>query len=168
MNMEFRKGDFVVYGKNGVCLVEDIKTMNFAGENGSYYILKPKSNGSSTVYVPVANERLVSKMRSTMTKKQIDELLDSAAEGEVTWNDAKNERQEEFNGILTSGDSRKLLLLVMCLYKKKQEKESENKHLSSTDENIMRTAEELIEEEFSFALGCTPGKVADYIRKKIK
>ena len=168
MDMEFRKGDFVVYGKNGVCLVEDIKTVNFAGENGTYYILKPNSSGSSTVYVPVANERLVSKMRSTMTKKQIDTMLGSAWNEEVVWNDDKNERLEEFNIILSSGDSRKLLLLVMCLNQKKKEKEEANKRLSATDENIMRTAEELIEEEFAFALGCTQGKVNDYIRKKLK
>ncbi len=168
MNIEFKKDDFVVYGKNGVCLVEDIKTMNFAGENGSYYILKPKSSGSSTVYVPVSNEKLVSKMRSVMTKKQIDTMLRSANEDEIIWNDIKTERLEEFNEIITSGNSRRLLLLVMCIYKKKQEKEAENKHISSTDESIMRTAEELIEEEFAFALKCSGDKVVDYIRKKLK
>jgi len=55
-DMEFKKNDFVVYGRNGVCLIEDIKNMNFGGDNGTYYILKPRSSNSSTVYVPVDKE----------------------------------------------------------------------------------------------------------------
>jgi len=167
-DMEFKKNDFVVYGRNGVCLIEDIKNMNFGGDNGTYYILKPRSSNSSTVYVPVDKESLVSKMRSIITKKQIDAMLSSASDDAMEWNDTKNERHEKFNSIVSSGDSRMLLSLVMCIYLKKQEKEAAGKHLSSTDEGILRSAEELIEEEFAFALGCPEDKVTDYIKNKIK
>ena len=165
---EFKKADFVVYGKNGVCEIEDVKTMDFAGEKGEYYILKPQSSQSSTVYVPLNKETLVSKMRPVMTKKQIDDLLASAHEDSMEWIEVKNERLEKFNSIVSSGDSKAILTLIMCIYLKKQEREALGKHLSSTDDNILRVAMELIEEEISFALGCSLDKVTEYIKKKIK
>ncbi|MBO5007572.1 MAG: hypothetical protein J6D26_01895 [Clostridia bacterium] len=168
MDNRFCKDDFVVYGKNGVCFIEDIRTMDFAGEKGEYYVLRPKSNGNSTVYVPLAKEELVSKMRPVMTKDEIDSLLESAMGKEIEWIDAKNLRLETFNGILSGGNSRDLLLLVGCIYMKKQEKLAAGKRLSSTDENILKSAERLVEEEFSFALRCSADRVVSYIKNKLK
>ncbi len=168
MSYVFKKGDFVVYSKNGVCLVEDIKNMNFTGENSKYYILKPQSGNSSVVYVPIKKDSLVSKMRSVMCKKQIDELLSDKNIDALEWIEVKNKRLERFNAILSSGDMTLLLMLVRCIHSKKQEREELGKNISSTDENIFRTAQELIEEEFSFALGCSPDKVKEYIEKKGK
>ncbi len=168
MNITFKKDDFVVYGKNGVCCIEDIKTMTFAGIRGDYYILKPQAGYSSTVYIPVTNEALVEKIRPVMSKKQIDTLLEDTDTQNLEWIEVKNERIEKFNQILSSGDNKALLGLIMCVYRKKQEKEALGKSLSSTDENILRLARELIEEEFAFSLGCPKENVADYIQKKLK
>jgi len=167
MEKRFNKGDYVVYGKNGVCLVEDIKSMLFGGENGTYYILKPTSSSFSTVYVPVDKEILVDRMRPVLNKKQIDEILSSSKDCTVEWIESKNERHEYFNSVVSSGDLKKLIAVVMTLYAKKSEKEAVGKHISSTDENILKSAEYLIEEEFSFGLGCSAGKVGEYIRKKL-
>lgn len=167
MDIMFKKGDVVVYGKNGICSVDDVKEMDFAGEKGMYYVLKPKSSHGSTVYVPLSKENLVSKLRSVMTKNEIDMLIESTRNDEIKWSDSKNERHEKFNEIVLGGNSRELLLLVSCLYLKKQERESMGKHLSSTDEGILKVAERLIEEEFSMALECTPGEVSQYISNKL-
>lgn len=167
MKKEFKKGEFVVYTKNGVCLIDDVKLMDFAGEKSLYYILKPLSSSGSTLYVPVENEKLVSKLRPVMSKAQIDALLTDAKNYKAEWNDAKSERVELFNSVLASGDSGKLLHLIMCIYLKKQEKESIGKHLCSTDESILRTAEELIQEEFAFSLNCSHDEVNSYIQKRI-
>lgn len=168
MDNRFSKDDFVVYGKNGVCFIEDIKTMDFAGEKGEYYVLRPKSNGTSTVYVPLAKEELVAKMRPIMTKDEIDSLLESTRGKEIEWIDAKNLRYESFNSILSGGNSRDLLLLVSCIYLKKKEKIAAGKQLSSTDENILKAAERLVEEEFAFALRCSVDRVVKYIKDKLE
>lgn len=166
MGVQFAKGEFVVYGKNGVCCVDDIKTMLFAGVKGTYYILKPRLNAGSTVYVPTEREDLVSKLRPVISKKRVDEILLSATEDEILWNDSKNERAVMFGEILSSGDCNLLMKLLVCIYNKKAEKESCGKHISSTDENAFRLARELIEDEFSFVLGCTAEKAEDYIANK--
>ncbi len=52
----FLIGDTVSYGIHGVCLVEDIKTMDFGAAGEMYYVLKPIYDNKSTVYVPCEKE----------------------------------------------------------------------------------------------------------------
>ena len=167
MDKCFKKHEVVVYGKNGVCEIEDIKVMNFAGQKEEYYILRPKSSRGSTVYVPVNRAELVSRMRFVISGKEANDILVSASGETMGWIDDKGVRLEEFNSIVSSGDCRAILLLINCMHQKRTEKESHNKHLSSTDENILRLAEELIEEEFSLALECSVEKAKEYIKEKI-
>lgn len=39
----FEKGAYVIYGSNGICIVQDITTLNLTGvdKNRKYYLLKP-------------------------------------------------------------------------------------------------------------------------------
>ena len=39
----FEKGDYVIYGNNGICRVQDITTLTIPGidKNRKYYLLKP-------------------------------------------------------------------------------------------------------------------------------
>lgn len=167
MDKRFKKNEFVVYGKNGVCEIEDIRIMNFAGQREEYYILRPKSSRASTVYVPVNKDELVARMRFIITSKQANEILTSVSGEMVEWIDDKGLRLEQFNSIVSSGDIREIILLIICMRKKRAEKESQNKHLSSTDENILRLAEELVEEELSLALDCSAESALEYLNNKI-
>lgn len=48
----FEKGRYVVYGTNGICIIEDVKSMKFAAgmPEKMYYILSPVGNPTSTVF----------------------------------------------------------------------------------------------------------------------
>ena len=72
---KYNIGDMVSYGLNGVCLVEDIKTLDFFGETDEYYVLKPVYDGRSTVFVPCSKELLVSRMKRVMKPSEIYELI---------------------------------------------------------------------------------------------
>ena len=122
MEKRFKKHEFVVYGKNGVCEIEDIKIMNFAGQRDEYYILRPKSSRASTVYVPVNKDTLVDKMRFLITKKQADDFLVSVSGETLGWIDDKGVRIEEFNYTVSSGDIKAILLIKNCMRKKRAEK----------------------------------------------
>lgn len=164
--MKYKKGEYVLYSKTGVCHIDDIKTCEFLNKNQLYYILKPVSSKSSTVYVPVESN-LEEDMHPVITPQEIDELLSDIQDKEIKWSDNKNERASYFNSIISEGDRQKLVLLIRCIYLKKLEKQKEKKKLSSTDEAILKRAEKLIDEEFSFAMGCGENKVGEYIRSKI-
>ena len=53
----FQKGEYVVSCSKGVCMVEDITTLNISGidKEREYYILKPVYLSASTVYIPEDN-----------------------------------------------------------------------------------------------------------------
>ena len=166
---QFEIGQNVIYGTNGLCLVEDIKEMSFIkGEaKKAYYILEPLRARASTIFVPADNEKLVSKMRHVLTKTEIDTLLLGMSDKELSWENDRRTRAELFHDIIAKGLTEELLLLIRCIYVKKKELISLNKTLSMTDSKSLEFAENMVEEEFSYALDIKPSEVGNYIRKKI-
>ena len=161
------KGEYVVYGTNGVCVVDDIRMMRFAADNekNPYCILKPAGNDNSTIYVPMNNQKLMRKLRPVMTKEEIDELLLGMRDKEIAWDTDRRSRTENFHEILTGGVTQRLLLMIRCIYVKKRELASSGKSISTTDENTLKSAEKLVEEEFSYALDIPRDGVSGYIRE---
>ncbi|MDO4344647.1 MAG: CarD family transcriptional regulator [Eubacteriales bacterium] len=170
MEIDFCKGGYVVYGSAGVCYIEDIRNMRFPSERGErcYYILRPVRNASSTLYVPVDNEKLREKMRHVLTKEEIDAILEENRDKEIQWQSDKKKREEEFRKILKERNQKEMLLLVSCIYLKKRELISAGKKLNYTDEGILQEAERCIDDEFSFALRLPAGGVGAYIRERLE
>lgn len=164
--MQFNIGEHVLYGKTGVCLIDDIKKCDFLKKDILYYILKPVASKGSTVYVPVDSD-LTKDMRPIITEEEIESLLCDAKGKEIEWIEDRQARLELFNSILSEGDRQKIILLIRCLYLKKQEKLLVKKNICIADENILKTAEKLINEEFSFSIGCSEKSVVNYIRFKL-
>jgi len=167
--LEYKKGDYVRYSSNGVCFIEDIRTIdiNHSKNPKTFYVLKPISTNSSTIYVPLENEELVSKMWYILSKTDIDNLIDSVMQEKIDWIPDRKERINCFKQILKDSDPKELLKLVGCIYLKKQELRNEGKKLSSTDENHLAQAEALIENEFSFVLKLDDFSVGNYIRARL-
>ena len=162
----FAKGDYVVYGSNGTCLIEDVRLVKFALDVREilYYILKPMKNDESTIYIPADNEMLVGKLRRVMTKDEIDSLLLGMRDKEIEWNNDRRSRMEQLRTILVDGVTQKLLLMIRCIYMKKRELTEQGRKLSTTDENILKSAEKLVEDEFSYVLDIPQSDVGRYIR----
>ncbi len=102
VNKNFVKGQYVVYATNGLCCVEDIKNISFiSGEKEKlHYILKPVKGSSSVIYVPADNNNLMEKMRPAMTKEDIDSLLLSVKDKQLTWEEDRKVRVDNFHDIL--------------------------------------------------------------------
>ena len=168
--MEYNKGDYVIYGTNGICKIDDIQKMTFPmeTEEHTYYILKPISNKSSILFVPSNRPELVSKMRYILTRDEIDNILSSPKEKEMQWIEDKNARASMFKNMMREGSPEKLLKLIKCLYERKSYLLENGKKLTITDDNVLTSAEKLVCEEFAFALGIDEDKVAEYIKNKIE
>ena len=169
MEQRFQKGEYVVYSNAGVCHVEDIKRMKFSAqdEEQTYYILQPIGNAASTLYIPLDNEKLNAKLRKVLTRDEIDHILAEIKEKELHWEEDKKKRAEKFKEILKEKEQKKMLLLVSCIYLKKQELLSCGKKLNFTDEGVLQEAERYIDEEFAFSLDIPIGQVGIYIQDKL-
>ncbi|MBQ7836455.1 MAG: CarD family transcriptional regulator [Clostridia bacterium] len=167
--MKYSKGDFVVYGTNGICRIDDVETMTFPMETRehTYYILRPIASKNNTLFVPDHKEELISKMRYVLKKEEIDEILEGAAGSETKWIDDKNQRHSLYKSIIAAGDAQGLLSLIRCIYEKKCTLMQAGKKLTSADSGLLESAEKLVKEEFAFALEIPEDSVADYIASKI-
>lgn len=165
----FNKGEYIKYTTSGVCLIEDIKKMDYLHTHNpqDFYVLKPVANPGSTIYVPLANEELTSRMRRILNKEEIDALIDSTKEEKIEWIADRKARNEKFKAIISKCEPRELLKLVSCIYLKKQEMEAGGKRLSATDDSILSGAESLIENEFAFVLNLTGTHLGAYIRNRL-
>ena len=168
--MEYKKGDYIRYSSNGVCLIDDIKSMdiNHTKKPKDFYVLKPISASSSTIYVPLDNEELVSKMRYILSINDVDTLIDSVKQDRTDWIADRKERNNVFKQIIKDAQPNELLKLVGCIYLKKQALLKEGRKLSTTDENYLSQAESLIENEFAFVLKLDGIDVGNYIRTRLE
>ncbi len=158
---------YVIYGDNGVCLVEGKRKEKFAGTIREYYILRPQGNEGSTLYVPADNEEIISKMRAILSKEQILDIIHSLPGNEIPWEENNKIRGEYYNEVFERGDTKELLLLINTLYNHKLERKEEGKKLWTIDENAMKHAQGLVYEEFGTVLGISQDEVVDFIIEEV-
>ncbi len=168
--MKYNKGDFVVYGTNGICRIDDVQKMTFPmeTEEHTYYVLKPIGSKASTLFVPDHKEELVSKMRYVLKKEEIDAVLSGTKGREIEWISEKNARNNYFRQILKEGKPEDFLSLIRCIFAKKTELAEKGKKLTSADDAVLSSAEKLVREEFAYTLGISEDAVTEYIRVKFE
>lgn len=167
MQKPFEKSQYVCYGANGVCRIEEICPMPGMRTQTLFYVLKPIADRNSVYYIPVDNEKLTSRMRLPLTREQINETIDSVKSTSFRWIEDRSERIEQCRNALRESDMRRILLSVGMLYLHKQELIAQGKKLASSDEAMLREAEKLTENEFAFVLGLNADEVGSYIRARL-
>lgn len=144
----FSVGQNVLYGTNGVCVVNDITEKKVGKVSMEYYVLKPLDTNFSTLFVPIKNENLVKKIRNIMTKDMIEDVLSKlSAPGD--WNDNKQERSEEFKAIISEGDFAKLIKMIRLINSHSVELSNLGRHLHMSDERFLKEAEKMVSEEIA-------------------
>lgn len=163
----FKKGEYVVYGSNGICLIEDVCDFSFSADvpKKPYFILKPKHDPHSLIYIPCDNKELLGRVRSVFSKEKIEALVRERSCEPADWHEDRKERVLTFRNVLTKNDPLELLAMIRCIHLKDREFAESNKKLSASDKDILQNAERFIENEFSFSLGITTEEVVPYIRR---
>ena len=166
--LRFKKGDHILYGISGVCLIEDIRRDALSKQrDGEYYVLRPAGERGSTILVPTDSETLTARMAPLHTRDEADRLIDAARQEVLPWIDARKERTAGFQRLVKRCDLGELLCLVSCICRKRQELTAAGRRLPAADENILRRAESLIENELSFVLELEPAQAGEYVREKL-
>lgn len=157
----FKISDYVVYGSTGVCQIIDIsKEKDFSNDEIQYYVLKPVYN-KMVIKTPVNNQKVL--MRQIITKDDISSLIANMPKNEAIWISDDKQRNENFKAALKTGKSEEWIKIVKTIYMEKEEKLAIGKKLTKIDEDIMKTAEKQLCEEFAIALNISPDNVISYI-----
>ncbi|MBO7473105.1 MAG: transcriptional regulator [Ruminococcus sp.] len=163
----YNVGDMVMYGAFGICKVTAIEKRDFTGEEQEYYILKHTSSEKNTFYVPLSNESALSNMHYVCSKAEVDELISHMNSEGLIWIDNDIKRKEEYSRIIKDADKHEIIRLIKTLYLRRKELAESGKKLRSTDENYLSLAENMLFEEFAFALDIDRSEVVEYIEKHI-
>lgn len=146
----FSVGQNVLYGTNGVCVVNDITEKKIGKVSMEYYVLKPLALDSSTLFVPTHNEQLVKKIREVLTKDRISEVINNLPEA-GDWNENKQERSDEFKDTISGGDFVELIRMIRLIEKHSEELSQIGRHIHMSDERYLKEAEKMVSEEIALA-----------------
>ncbi|SEH71679.1 transcriptional regulator, CarD family [Ruminococcus flavefaciens] len=160
-------GDVVMYGTFGICKIASIEKRDFMGEENDYYILRHVYNEKNTFYVPVDNELAVSRLHKVCSKADVDELIGHMNAEAPIWIDNEIKRKEEYSRIIKEGNKHEIIRLIKTLYLRRKELYAEKKKLRSSDGSYLTLAENMLYEEFAYALDIDRSEVVDYIEKHI-
>ena len=163
----FEKGDFIVYGNNGVCEVRDITTINMkdAPKDRLSYILSPRHHKDSKIFTPVDNEKAV--MRAVLTKEEADELINGIPNIEELWVSNDKLREEKYKETMRSCECKDWIKIIKTLYLRKQERIAQGKKTTAMDEKYLRMAEENLYSELSLVLDIPKEDMVEYIKKRV-
>ncbi len=164
----YKIGDKFVYGISGACKIVDIKKEKFGSSEKTYYILSPFSDLKETIFVPVDNERLVSKMKKILSPEEMESLIKTIPSRKSVWIENVNLRHEKYRSIINKANREELITLLKTLHERRIELKRTGKNLSTNDERFLRQAQNIIHSEISLVLQIPPEEVVPYIEKTIK
>jgi len=164
----FEVGEYVVCGSKGVCVVENITTLDIAGvdRERKYYILKPIYQTGSTVYVPVDSPK--DSLRRVMERKDAQKLIEAIPDVPllVIANDKLTE--QTYKESLKSGNCEEWVRIIKTIWWRKQQRLQAGRKVTAVDAKYFHMAEESLYGELAVALDLNRDAVAEYIVKKIE
>lgn len=164
----YKIGEFIVYGNEGVCRVDDISELSIGGssEGKTYYTLKPMHD-NGTVFTPIDTNVF---MRPIISYEEVHKLIEQIPSIKEIDHDKMSVRelQEYYKKLLKNHDCMDLLTVMITLREKKNTANDNGKKLNQMDDKFMRTAKSFIENEFSIVLGIEKEDVESYIDDNLK
>ena len=127
----FSVGEYIVYGVEGVCRVEEAGKLKVAGldKNRAYYRLRPYYH-DGTIYTPVDGKAV---MRPVLTREELERLLPRLPELEPLGDVPPDSRAagEYYRAILSGHDCVALLRLCKTLHAKQNSQTASRRGVSS-------------------------------------
>ncbi len=163
----YQVGEFVVYGSEGVCEVQEIGTIDILGLNNNreYYTLKPINNNGK-IFAPIDTNVFI---RGVLTGDEIQEMIKEIPSLKKSTDKVKNDRalQEYYKNLLKTDNFIELLSTTIEINNEKEELGKNGKKLGQIQEKFIKIANDLIEDEFSIVLGINKEDVSEYIKDKL-
>lgn len=163
----FQLGDTVMYGAHGVCTIADVEIRRVDRKNLTYLVLEPLDKGSSRYYVPAQNEAAMSKLRSVLSRQELEDLIHSEKIREDGWIRDENQRKQSYKELMVSGDREGLLRAIHSIYRRRDALTATGRKIHLCDDNFLRDAEKMLTGEIAVTLDMTQAEARDFLRVKL-
>lgn len=161
----FCVNDYVVYGSEGVCKIEDIGRLDISGldRQKEYYTLVPFYR-KGKIYTPTDSPIV---MRKVITRESAEELISRIQEISSFLDVPRDAKlaMEYYRGIVRTYECEKLVTIIKHVFEKQRVLVAEKKNVPAVDLKFMKLAEDMLYGEIGFALGIRPSDVRGYIIK---
>lgn len=163
----FKTGDFIIYGNNGVCKVEEVGKLDsaLAQNDRLYYTLSPYYAKGSTIFTPVDNKKVI--MRPVISRKDAMELIDGMEEIETLFIGEEKSREQEYRGAFQTCECKELVKIIKTIYLRKQSRTASGKKVTMGDEKYFHMAEDNLYGELAVSLGMTKDEVREFIVSRV-
>ena len=162
----FNVGEFVVFGTDGVCMVENVGALEMEGvaKDKQYYTLTPVGKkGSNRIFAPVDGKRVV--MRKVLTVEEARDFVESLDDiGRLKIPDERK-REDTYKAVLQSCDHIKLTELIKEMYARRSERAAVGKKLPSVDERYFTAAENSLYSELGLSLNMEKDEIRSFMEK---
>lgn len=89
----YNKGDYIIYGINGVCRIQDYMESESFGEKKTCYILRPLDQDGSKIFTPVDNQKVF--MRPLISREEAAKLIEGIPQyDDMIFHERKDQEQE--------------------------------------------------------------------------
>ena len=166
-SLPYSVNDYVMYRRNGICRIDDIRVEKLGAEEKLYYVLKPLYDDTLRIYAPVDFAEIAQHMRRALTADEISGIIARAEKSENRWIEDGTERAAEFERLISGGDRADLLWVVKTLSLYRLELRKKDRRMTDSDKKLLTTAEKLITDEFAFALNIDKQDVTPYILSQV-
>lgn len=164
----FEKGEYVVSGNKGVCVVDDITTLDISGvdKEREYYILKPVYVAGSTVYVPV--DTADGSLRKVLSREEADKLIQGIPEIPLITITNDKLLEQEYRGCMKTNNCMEWIRIIKTIYLRKQKRLEAGRKVTAVDAKYFRMAEDNLYGELAVSLQMPRGEVESYITKEME
>lgn len=163
----YQKGDCLACGNKGVCMVEDITTLNISGvdKEREYYILKPVYSPGSTVYVPISSGE--ESLRKVLSHEEAERLLDEVPllSPLVVENDKLLE--QEYRSCMKTNNCKEWARMLKTICFRRQKRLEEGRKQTAVDAKYFRLVCENLYGELAVSLSMGKNKVEDWFMERI-
>ncbi|MCC8141130.1 MAG: CarD family transcriptional regulator [Lachnospiraceae bacterium] len=164
----FAKGEYVVYGNKGVCLIQDISQIDIPGvdKDRLYYIMQPIHNAKGTVYLPIDSTKAV--IRKVMSREEATKLIKDIPDiAQLAIPDEKR-REASYKEALQTCSVYAWVSIIKTLYIRRNERLAAGKKITALDERYLKAAEHELYGELSIALGVPREDMESYVQSHME
>ena len=161
----FEVDTYVLYGSQGVCRIDDVRSEDFSGQAKEYYILVPADDPKMVIYVPTDAAALTGQMRPLLSPEELNTMIrQGCTDDTLEWIADPRARNEMFKSILSSGDRRLTFRMLRTIHERREAQLAEGRKLYAADELAFERAEKLLHGEIAAILQIGLNEVQNYIR----
>lgn len=164
----FKKGQFIIYGSTGVCIVDGIGPLDPSSGMGDrmYYTLSPFYSKESRIYTPVDNQKIV--MRPILTHTEAEDLIKEIPKIQELWIIDEKNREKDYKDALAKADCHEMVRIIKTIYPRKQKRLAAGKKVTASDERYFNMAEDFLYKELAISLDMDVNQVEGYIRSNVQ